>query len=149
MGDGFRGNDDLDVSVADCSMYHSCTDGSFNDFEGKGMSEEKFKELGIYSPQEALAKAIIQLGGDKKEDRVKLFSNLKKIKDVFRYALIYNVGDELGLDWLNDFADNCLKLMVSLDKGRGRRDIVEVAKQPAIGMVEGLKERIKSFVRSE
>lgn len=110
------------------------------------MSEDKLKELGIYSPQESIARAISELSS---EDKIKMLSSLKRESDVFRFALIFNVAEELGLNWLEDFGKDMLKLRVCLDKGRGRKDIVTVVKQPVVSFGEGLKERIKSFIRSE
>lgn len=108
--------------------------------------DDKLKELGIFTPQESIAKAIERLSS---ADRIKMMSSLKKQQDVHRFALMYSVAEELKLKWLEHTADNMLMLMVSLDKGRGRKDIVEVVKNPLGSFGEGLKDRIKSFIRSE
>lgn len=108
--------------------------------------EDKLKELGIFSPEESIAKAIERLSS---ADRIKMMSSLKKGADVHRFALMYSVAEELGLEWLGRTADNMLMLNVSLDKGRGRRDIVDVVTNPLVGFGEGLKDKIKSFIRSE
>ena len=108
--------------------------------------EDKLKELGIFTPQESIAKAIERLSS---ADRIKMMSSLRRNSDVNRFALMYSVAEELHLAWLEKTADNMLMLMVSLDKGRGRKDIVEVVKNPLGGLAGGLKDKIKSFIRSE
>jgi len=110
------------------------------------MSEDKLKELGIFTPQESIAKAIERLSS---ADRIKMMSSLRHSSDVHRFALMYSVAEQLGLTWLESTANNMLMLMVSLDKGRGRKDIVEVVKNPLGSFGEGLKDKIKSFIRSE
>jgi len=113
----------------------------------KNMTEEdKLQELGIYTPQESIAKAIERLSS---ADRIKMMSSLRRSSDVQRFALMYSVAEQLGLRWLESTADNMLMLLVSLDKGRGRRDIVEVVKNPLSDLGGGIKDRIKSFIRSE
>jgi len=111
------------------------------------MSEDdKLKELGIFTPQESIAKAIERLSS---ADRIKMMSSLRNSSDVHRFALMYSVAEELKLKWLEKTADNMLMLMVSLDKGRGRKDIVEVVKNPLSDLGGGIKDKIKSFIRSE
>lgn len=110
------------------------------------MSEDELKELGIFTPQESIAKAIERLSS---ADRIKMMSSLKHSADVHRFALMYSVAEELNFKWLANTADNMLMLMVSLDKGRGRRDIVEVVKNPLSNFGGDIKDRIKSFIRSE
>jgi hypothetical protein len=78
-----------------------------------------------------------------------MMSSLKHGADVHRFVLMYSVGEELNLKCLENTADNMLMLLVSTDKGRGRRDIVEVVKNPLGNMASGIKDRIKSFIRSE
>lgn len=108
--------------------------------------KDKLDALGVFSPEESVAKAIERLST---EDKIKMMANLKSGKDVQRFTLMYNVGGQLGLEWMTETADNMLMLTVSLDKGRGRKDVVEVVKQPAVSLGEGITGKIKSFIKSE
>ena len=106
-------------------------------------TQDKLKELGIATPQESIAKAIEHLTS---KERIKLMSSLKHESDVMRFGLMYSVGEELNYGWLVNCADALLQLRVSLDKGRGRRDVVEVVKQPKVEG-QGITDKIKSFVK--
>lgn len=106
--------------------------------------EDKLKELGIHTPQESVAKAIDRLSS---VDRIKLLSVLKKKSDVAKFTLMYSIGEQFNYKWLQDIADYQLQLNVSLDKGRGRKDMVKVI-QNSQGFKEGLREKITSFLRS-
>jgi hypothetical protein len=108
--------------------------------------DEKLKTLGIPNPQESVAKAIDRLSSN---ERIKMMSNLKHSSDVQKYGLMYSVGEEVGYKWLINLADTMLMLNVSLDKGRGRKDIVEIVRQPLSSLGQGIKEKIQSFIRSE
>jgi hypothetical protein len=109
---------------------------------------ERLQEIGLDSPDESIAKAIDRLSTDEK---IKLMSNIHDRKDVDRLILMYDVAETLGLPWLSKMADNKLCLYVSCDKGRGRMDVVNVARRPQEGggMFGGLREKISSFIRSE
>ena len=111
------------------------------------MSEEdKLKELGIVSPELSVAKAIDRLSTS---DRIKMMSSLKSRLEVRQLSMMYSFAEELGWGWLSAVADNMLQLYVSCDKGRGRKDIVTVVKQPAIPSGGGITDKIKSFVKQE
>lgn len=115
--------------------------------------EEKLKELGISSPQESIAKAIDRLSS---VDRIKMMSVIpvggKEREEVDRLTLMYSVGEELDLDFLVNCADIRLMLFVSCQKGRGRHDVADVVKQPAMGqggLIGGIKDKISSFIHSD
>jgi hypothetical protein len=115
------------------------------------MSEQesdKLKELGIISPQQSVAKAIDHLTS---KDRIKMMSAIKDRKMVQKFALMYDVGEALGWAWMTESANNMLQLLVSCDKGLGRRQVVDVVKQPSekMGLGGQLKEKIGSFIKSE
>lgn len=78
-------------------------------------------------------------------------SSIKNRKEVEKFVLRYSVGEELKWKWLVDATDTQLQLYVSCDKGRGRKDLVDVVKQPSekMGLGGALKEKISSFIHSE
>jgi len=109
------------------------------------VSEDDLREIGIATPEMSIAKAIERLSS---VDRIKIMSVLKSDSDVRRLSLMYDVGETLGFAWLPRTANNILMLNCSLDKGRARRDIVDVVKQPAGGggMLANMREKLGSFI---
>lgn len=104
----------------------------------------KLEEIGFHSPQESVAKAIDRLTT---KERIMMMSVIKNKNDIDVLIFHYLLGEELDLDFLVHAADIRLQLNVSLDKGRGRRDVVEtVTRSDAMGFGGKVAGKIKDFL---
>lgn len=108
--------------------------------------KERLEQIGFHSPQESVAKAIDRLST---KERITMMSVIKNKGDIDVLIFHYQLGGDLDLDFLARAADLRLEMNVSLDKGRGRRDIVEaVTRSDAMGFGGKIQEKVRDFLGS-
>jgi hypothetical protein len=114
--------------------------------------EKKFEPLEIDDPAVAKARSVKKLsGGDAEDSNRRVLSNLKGDGEVYRLRSMYVIADVMPnyFGFLNLSAKAELELRASLQrKGvRGRDDIVNVVKEPAVPAGGGLLGKVGGFIR--